>query len=253
MLGLKSLIAATRQKYTDPAFLPVALTLYDYLVDDDDEIRDIAATAACYLLERTSLMAGEAAAALPEWMGLHYGDVPEFEAHAAARMVEQTAPGSVSRTADELLAGWVPAAAQLQLAMRFDASLFAVEKQNLYIDEAREAERWAGVFARLPDGAGAAAAPAALRALDTWTVEGLRALEALAARDDGPLGWASKPDVFAGCARILRCGTALLKKKSPRASEIADLLDAFRSAGEKSRMHGLLLEMADGSKQQVGS
>src|SRR3569833_347606 len=161
MLGLKSLIAATRQKYTDPAFLPVALTLYDYLVDDDDELRDIAATAACYLLERTSLKAGAAA------------------------------PAAVSRTADELLAGWVPAAAQLQLAMRCDASLFAVEMQNLYIDEAREAERWAGVFARLPDGAGAAAAPAALRALDTWTVEGLRALEALAARDDGPLGWAS--------------------------------------------------------------
>src|SRR3569833_810040 len=98
MLGLKSLIAATRQKYTDPAFLPVALILFDYFVDDDDEIRDIAATAACYLLERTSLMAGEAAAALPEWKGLHYGAVPEFEAHAAARMVEQPAPGSVSRT-----------------------------------------------------------------------------------------------------------------------------------------------------------
>jgi len=124
--------------------------------------------------------------------------------------------------------------------MRFDDALFAVEKPNLFIDEAREAARWGRVFSALPR----IDPDESVAALEEWAADGLRALIRLAEREDGPFGWTAKADVFGVCSRVLRSAVVLVGiLGQPRA--MVDLLLRFRAVGAKSGIHGTLLHMAD--------
>ena len=165
---------------------------------------------------------------------------------------------------------WTSAEHQLRAAMRFDDSLFVVEEQNLYVDEVREARRWRDVLFAASSSSSPSPSPTAvaaeapsllpqpqqqqrpeLEALETWTLDGLRSLIRLTETtetdggggDDGPLGWTSKPEVFAICARILVAGTALASSSLSSSGEIRDALRAFQEAGRRARVHGLLLGM----------
>ncbi|RYP04012.1 hypothetical protein DL765_010330 [Monosporascus sp. GIB2] len=281
------------------AHLPWLLALYDALNDDDEEVRGAAAQAAAPVIGGRPVASVEAAARLLAWLRGRYGSDAEFGAHAAGRVIGHAArvPGAGGEGA------WVPAERQLRAAMRFDGALFVVEEQNQYVDEVREAYRWRGVLLPPPSPTNPAAAPG-LRALAAWTLAGLRTLtrllesggvgdgvgaEARKTRGgggddgdgDGPLGWTSKPQVFAICARILISGAALLSSspapppssdgdgstKTTAATtatggdvgveglrgEIGEALRAFRDAGRGAGVHGLLLGMcaaaADGDRR----
>ncbi|RYO81329.1 hypothetical protein DL766_004480 [Monosporascus sp. MC13-8B] len=284
------------------AHLPWLLALYDALNDDDEEVRAAAAQAAAPVLGGRPTASVEAAARLLAWLRGRYGSDAEFRAHAAGRVIGHAArvPGAEGEGA-----AWVPAERQLRAAMRFDGALFVVEEQNQYVDEVREARRWRDVLLFPPSSL--ANSDPGLRALAAWTLAGLRTLTRLlesggvgdeadadarkTRRDgdggdddgggDGPLAWASKPQVFAICARILISGAALLspspapssssdddgKIKTATATtategdvdaeglrgEIGEALRAFRDAGRAAGVHGLLLGMcataADGDRQ----
>ncbi|OTA66695.1 hypothetical protein K449DRAFT_325817 [Hypoxylon sp. EC38] len=235
----------------DPAHLPWLLALYDALNDDDDEIRAAAASAASPLLSNQRLVSVEAGRRLLRWLLACYGTVEEFRSHVACRMAGHSptpTPSSNSpvATAASLLENWIPAEAQLAEAMRFDDSLFVVEEQNLYVDEVRETRRWRDVFSSLPPlPTPSSSSLSAEATLSHWTLAGLQTLTHIVRSEgrDGPLGWTSKPEVFAICARILVSGFALAAAGD---LGIKEELRRFRDGGRKAEVHGLLLGMCDG-------
>ncbi|OAA68244.1 heat repeat protein [Niveomyces insectorum RCEF 264] len=249
----------------DDALLPFVSCVYDSLNDDDDEIRDVAASAASAVLG-TLLIPGEAARRLPFWMAARFGGrLPAFRAEAMGRMegqgphMEDKKVPAAAHGRDTAAVAWPPAASLLAAALQFDDALFIVEEQNLFVDEVREAQRWAGVVRSCADydddNDNAARAE-----LVAWLADGLQALVERVARvagdehddkDDGPLGWTTTPGVFAVCARLV-IGARTLVEAAAGSSEgaafgidrLAELLAAFSQAGEAARLHGLILDMA---------
>ncbi|KAI1467217.1 putative death-receptor fusion protein-domain-containing protein [Daldinia caldariorum] len=255
------------------AHLPWLIALYDALNDDDDEVRAAAASAATPLLSNQHLVSVEAGRRLLHWLSAHYGDVDEFRAHVVCRMtgnipslslslpgsshptLEQDLADSTSPIAKTLLQGWTPPEAQLADAMRFDDSLFVVEEQNLYVDEVREAYRWSNIFSSLPPSSSScssseAAATITTAALSQWCLSGLDALSRIAVAQgvDGPLGWTSKPEVFAICARVVIGGVAALATTAAAGGgdervRVGKALRRFRDEGRRAEVSGLLLDM----------
>ncbi|KAI1312154.1 putative death-receptor fusion protein-domain-containing protein [Xylaria venustula] len=247
------------------AHLPWLLALHDALTDDDVEVREAAADAASHILDLT-LVPVEAGARLLRWLAGHFGHDPDFLMHVAERMIGHDF-GSTSLaitrapkedSADASGPSWVPAKIQLAEAMRFDDSLFVIEEHNQYIDEVREAERWTSVFLSSNPGTKKDARGNASKALADWTLASLRTLTEIiesesAMGGDGPLGWTSKPQVFAICSRIMLCASALTKldkedkgeKEDQIYANISEELSRFKQLGHGDgiKLYGLLLKM----------
>ncbi|KAK1971837.1 hypothetical protein LY78DRAFT_688694 [Colletotrichum sublineola] len=237
------------------ARLPALVALYDALNDDDDEVRDLASVSAGHVLARP-LAALDAAPLLLARIARDYRDAPAFHALLASRLAghsgtvqPEAIPASGSHGGD----AWEPAETQLATALRFDDSLFVVEEQNLFVDEVRESTRWAAVLEDVFSSSSSSSPHAAvtITALTQWTSSGLDALLGLVSPDrgddvgvDGPLGWASDPQVYAVCARVLVCAAALTRTDATGAGLLRNKLEQFRSAGRRGRLHGLLLDLA---------
>ncbi|KAG6038091.1 hypothetical protein E4U41_004560 [Claviceps citrina] len=195
--------------------LTALLALYDSLNDDDDQVRDTAASAATNLLGH-ALVPLEAAKRLLRFLTDHFGDSPSFKRIVADRLVGHRGGGGGGGDGT----AWEPAKTKLDRAMRFDDSLFVVEEQNLFVDEVRETKRWVGVFQRLEwhDGGGGTSSTSTaceeedanlMDRLARWLQDGLAHLATLAAVPDGPLGWASDPAVFAISTGLVRVSVAV--------------------------------------------
>ncbi|KAK3066480.1 hypothetical protein LTR53_017158 [Teratosphaeriaceae sp. CCFEE 6253] len=75
-----------------------------------------------------------------------------------------------------------------------DAALFAQEKQNLYVDDAREVKAWSQALLRLPPDM---VPKPTLKLISGWTTDGLDQLASWSRSDDrGPLDWNSEPELF---------------------------------------------------------
>lgn len=233
--SLKSLATAVKGPACagEAAYLPFLLALYETLIDDDDEIRDVGAQAASSIIGRL-LVPVDAADALLSWLQEHFGHTNEFRAYVLCRLVGD--PVIAIDIGVQDLLGWTTPKQQFEEALRFDDALFAVEEQNLFIDEVRETERWTDVFKKLGD---FEEGDSSIEAFKQWTIQGLERLVEQAATDDGPLGWASQPDVFALCNRILSCGGSLAELFGDDA--IMALLEKVQAVGQRSRLHGLLV------------
>lgn len=216
----------------DQHYLPYLLALYDALNDDDDEVRDVSAAAAESIIGKNGVSL-EATDLLVVWLARHFSQQEAFRSVAVCRLAGQET--NIWSTKQE----WIPAEELLSKAMKFDDSLFAVEKQNLFIDEIRESTRWLRVFKRL------AYVPEEepYRHLRDWAAAGLRALNGLALNDDGPLGWTCQEEVFALCGRILLCARALCDIGDN--TTLRDLLEEFAVTGRASGIHGSLLRFAE--------
>lgn len=253
MTGLRAAVS------TDAAYLPILLALYTALVDDDEEIREVGALATAFAMAEDGaspqpLVAVDAADALLAWIQQHFGQTNEFRAYVACRLVGDPLVAIDIGVQD--LDAWIPAEEQFVKALAVDESLFVVEEQNLFIDEVRETERWAGTFRKLEhdfdeiqqeDGntRRALMMDSSLSSFKSWTEKALAVLAEQVAHDDGPLGWASNPAAFALCHRVLVCGSVLSEVLGPENKTIAALLQRIQGAGHKSRLHGLLLSTLD--------
>ncbi|KAI1429341.1 putative death-receptor fusion protein-domain-containing protein [Xylaria sp. FL1777] len=251
------------------AHLPWLVALYDALTDDDIEVREAAARATSPILG-LALVPVEAGTQLLRWLAKHFGHEPDFLMHVAGRMVGHnfgstsfvitSAPGGDPTDVSGM--SWISAQTQLTEAMRFDDSLFVIEEHNQYIDEVREAQRWVDVFVSSGLSRTKDAGDSARKALAEWTLASLRTLIEIAqsesaTRGDGPLGWTSKPEVFAICSRILLCASALAKFKNTHQAhshgdeegqvytDVSVELGRFWQLGhdDRTRLHGLLLQM----------
>jgi hypothetical protein len=130
--------------------------------------------------------------------------------------------------------------------LEINAALFAVEKQNLYIDDFRESGVWAKVLRNF--------VPTAhqFKILESWTLSGLRAandtiigIQELG-HSDGPLGWSSKPEFFLLAARVLACADVVLfwAREQRRETEVLRCLVHFAMNGEQSQVNEVLLAKA---------
>ncbi|KAL1874253.1 hypothetical protein Daus18300_003617 [Diaporthe australafricana] len=255
--AIKSFASAVRSAAgSDAAYLPFLLATYNTLVDDDDEIRDVGALAAAFLTSPDArarpqpLVAVDAADALLSWIQQHFGHTNEFKAYVACRLVGDPLVALDIGVQD--LSAWASPELLFARALKVDESLFAVEEQNLFIDEVRETQRWAGVFRCLPrdfdevegdDGAArkVLVMDSSLTALKGWVEGALEALIVQAGLDDGPLGWASRPDAFALCHRVLVCGKVMAELLGEEGVSITNSLERVKDIGQASRLHGLLL------------
>jgi hypothetical protein len=208
--SLCSFFTVVQSQCKSADFLTVILALYDTLNDDDEEVRDLGSDAFKNIIG-VSLVPIEAATCLLQWLSTTFGALPEFRAVVASRIVGDAAITSSS------LGSWKSADQQLTTAMQFDDSLFVVEEQNLFIDEVRETTRWIEVFQSLAW----ESEDAALVALHRWLHSGINKMRVLASTEDGPLGWASNPDVFAICTRIIQ-GVVAMNSKGFASVELSD-------------------------------
>jgi hypothetical protein len=194
-------------------------------------VRDVAASAAKHVIG-SALVPIEAANRLLQLLVTQFGHTSEFKLIVGDRLV-----GYFGTRAANLKA-WEPAEAQLARALEFDDSLFMVEEQNLFIDEVRESKRWVQVFETLEWQAD----DEILSRLAAWVVGGTEQLGKLAQQEDGPLGWASIPTVFAICTRIIRCAVVLGKKTNRPGLEEAVALTKEGIRSNKTRVSKLLTE-----------
>ncbi|WZH44845.1 putative death-receptor fusion protein-domain-containing protein [Fusarium acuminatum] len=225
------------QAWAHEEHLPAILALYDSLNDDDDDIRDAGSAAVKSILGQ-ALVPIEAANRLISWLAQDYADNSTFRQIIVRRIMGDsrypTPESYVVSTKD-----------QLQEAMKFDDSLFVIEEQNLFVDEVRETQRWVSVYESL---AWESNNPC-LEALTSWTSEGLEAMQSLVSQEDGPLGYGSKPEVFAILSRVIRASAALARH-NPNA-ELRETIDKSSSALHQQQGHisGLLLQPLEKTTQ----
>ncbi|KAM5351554.1 hypothetical protein ACJ41O_004277 [Fusarium nematophilum] len=217
--------------------LPALLALYGSLNDDDDDIRDTCSVAVKSILGQ-ALFPIEAANRLLAWLAQHFADSSMFR-HIIVRRIMGDAriPTHEGRE--------VSPGEQLREAMKFDDSLFAIEEQNLFIDEVREAQRWVAVFESL---AWTAEDPA-LEALIRWTGAGIDEVRGLVGVEDGPLGYGSMPEVFAVLSRVIHASAALASHHPD--VKLREDIDKFSSTllSEQGHMSGLLLQPLEKTSQ----
>ncbi|KAK3953561.1 putative death-receptor fusion protein-domain-containing protein [Pseudoneurospora amorphoporcata] len=219
-----------------PAFLPALSALYDALIDDDDEVRDLASAAAAPVVGQ-QMVPPSAADRLAVWMSETFFNHNEFQDHLVFRLTTGNSP--IAGKSD-----LTSAAEQLLTALQFDDSLFATEEQNLFIDEVRETRRWQRELIARATGSDNITSWPAFAKLSKWTEEGLKYLVRMVRENsDGPLGWTSDQHVFAACARVLLCAVAVVKVVGAE-SAVGEALKKFKEVGQQGGLHGSLLEIA---------
>ncbi|KAF4553253.1 putative death-receptor fusion protein [Elsinoe fawcettii] len=192
----------------------LAILTYDLTNDDDEDIRVVAAEVA----GRTLLGPGAVVSPVkvPLAAGSHllirlrerYSGHPELCSVTLARLIK-------TRQVSEIL----------DAHMSEGTALFAEEKQNLYIDLAREARIWSRLAMKLPM---TTLDRGSTNGLLKWTTDGIEALiTASASYPGGPLGWSYKPDPFAlGLQVIYNAGVLLHWQRQERYLKLQS--DLFR-------------------------
>ncbi|KAF5018056.1 hypothetical protein F66182_9980 [Fusarium sp. NRRL 66182] len=218
------------QSWAHEEHMTALLALYDSLNDDDDDIRDIGSAAVKSILGQ-ALVPIEAANRLLLWLAQRFGHHSKFRQLTVCRIM------GLPRY-PEPESGRISIKDQLEAAMKFDDSLFVIEEQNLFVDEVRETRRWISIYESLTWDS----KDSALEALTTWTSAGLEAMQSLVSREDGPLGYGSKPEVFAILSRVIRASAALMTHHpDAEAHQSIAKLSSILQEGQ-GHMSGLLLQ-----------
>lgn len=176
---------------------------------------------------------------LLEFLKARYRDSPAFWAEAVQRIV-----GKQSRP--QQLPEFPSPRTSLERLKPEDTTLFVEEKQNLYIDEAKEGGIWLEVLLSIDT---SAIETETLRKLESWTLEGIDALiETASTEFDGPLGWTSKPEVSTLGVRILHAAYALMHYSKNESlgvdgSGLRTRLKDVLVVGEQSQVNGTWMRM----------
>lgn len=249
----------THDQLEDETMLYPFLVLYNVLNDDDDDIRGLGAQTVSQLLRR-SLVPLAARAELVNYIKRVHGNKSMFAWSAVYRMT-----GNSLHPSQAELPPLEPAGVQFARALKDNDSLFVEEEQNLFVDEVREMVLWSTAFAEIdvcsnPGFDTDATWKRPYVALGTWVTEGISAMTNLLHKDDGPLGWTSRPSVFAVCMSVLLSAKAIIQFKNriptigleimdPVFFTIEDInssLKSFAMLGTKKNIHGSLLSEVQG-------
>lgn len=230
------------------------LALYDTLNDDDEEIRDTGADIVSWILSPTlaeftsqSLLPPAASFRFSIFLAQDYSGSPELFIQAICRLTGQTIEtGSMRNSRSTTAVLLTPVHNLLASARKEDNSLFVEEKQNLFIDEVKEAETWSRVLQQLSK---SACDKTVAADFSVWVVRGIDALTETAKSEvDGPLGWTSKPEVFTLGMRVI-LGAGVVQHWSTTgvvgAAEfcVLERLEKLRAAGQESLLHETWIEI----------
>ncbi|KAK6436425.1 hypothetical protein LTR95_007386 [Oleoguttula sp. CCFEE 5521] len=221
-----------------PLSQSLCVLLYDLMNDDDEDIRIGAAKTAVEILRICG-----------EHSGRH-GLVPLVAGQRLVRMMVRIWPASrdlagvaMARAFGIDRKGATSVASRMKRTHGQSTELFAEEKQNLYIDEAREVRVWSRVLMQmLPS----AIPKALLQHLCLWVAQGLNALTAhLKQHGDGPLGASTKAEIFSLGLQVMYSAEWLLHLAETgmrlfvRPSELRGWLVEMLAVGERSAMNCL--------------
>lgn len=237
----------------DEHSLASLFALYDTLNDDDTDIRDLGAMTVSKMVGK-SLVPLASRLELANLIRSLHQKSSIYAWIMVRRMTGQCSLENVDIDQRQISS----AAEQLELAMRTDDSLFIEEDQNLFVDETKEAELWSKTFVSANTECGddikystAWKLPCTL--LGEWVLNGLKTLAKLLDRPDGPLGWASKPTVFAICMTIILSASSILQGREifdeRVVNDIEVALKDFVALGRQGRLHERLLFEAEGIRK----
>lgn len=258
-----ALLDVSSDKRTSAPLLGVYIALWDALMDDDEEIRDLAAKVASKLLSRSlSLNRDEdprhvpmsPASVRPRLMeSIQSQEIwaKRLCEEAVLRLSGASASQRISSgTSSEAIMNCIPPFSEMMSeAWKPDTALFVEEKQNLYIDEVQEARCWADV---LSTSKYAEAATTAIWTLSAWTLDGLAYLaQVIASEEDGPLGWTSKPEVYTLGTRIISAAKVLIHRRV-EVDRCTMLLKDIVQKGTKNQLHDLWIEEIDEVLEAAG-
>ncbi|OJJ31583.1 hypothetical protein ASPWEDRAFT_697288 [Aspergillus wentii DTO 134E9] len=202
----------------DPVFLDIYLILYDMLNDDDEELRDIAASTASWVLSYSSVSPSKAVALaslpaaelLAEFIAGNYASSPLL-GNKILRYIAGQEPrinGFVSQTK------LTPVSYLVSEFRKESTVLFVEEKQNLFIDEIRDVDIWTRKLNQLTD---ISFDGSLIQEISKWVFEAVSYLAETTAQSagaDGLLGWASKPEVFTLGVRAISLAAAFSSEGS---------------------------------------
>lgn len=233
----------------DNVFLDIYLILYDMLNDDDEELRDMAAATASWVLSYSSINHSKAVSLAPlnasellaEFISTNYST-----SQLLCSKIFHYILGQVPRVSDRLgKVNLTPVSDLISEYRKESTVLFVEEKQNLFIDDVREAELWSKSIhllaeASYNDGR-------TLNEVFTWVSEGLAYLSTITADGagkDGPLGWTSKPEIFTLGVRVISIAGALVSPRFPAQKLLGhDYQQTLKEKLQLLQRHGLAASM----------
>ncbi|KAI4089386.1 MAG: hypothetical protein LQ339_008555 [Xanthoria mediterranea] len=237
--------------------LLLMLVLYDSLFDDDEDVRDSGAATVSKLLSSITGQDGSKAVGIPLMVPAasrqllchlkdRYRTSPALWMEAVQRIIgtQQFLPRTPHKAHQS--PRFLSPRTLLARLKPEDTALFVEEKQNLYIDEAKEAGTWLEVLLTMDR---TAIDIETLRQLEGWTFEGIDALTDVAGTEiDGPLGWTSKPEVYTLGVRILHAAQALMRFSKDESlgvdgNALRARLEKMLVVGEESYLNGSWMRM----------
>ena len=217
------------------------LTVYDCLLDDDEDVRAIGSQVAVRIVkgldvvtESDDVVPDVAAHMLTSYMRSTFSDSAILAFGCCRRILGQHVSPQMSYP--ERL---------LQRALQADTTLFGEEKQNLYLDEIKEAQLWSSVLNSTSKGA---CSRELVDTLNSWAMEGIECLTTKAeVEEDGALGWATNPEVLTLGMRVLCTIDVLLSWSAAHKidldnSALIERLQRLASVGAQADLPGLWMQ-----------
>ena len=195
--------------------MQICLILYDLLNDDDDEVREIAASAASRLLPfeegMSRTLVNQSPRAASEKLALFLGERFRHESYFASTVLKRMWFSSSSteiRESAKQDIGDCSVKVLLESLQKSSSALFEEERQNLYTDDVQEANIWSCVLKRIePPEEGY------LNSLGDWVLTALQDLSEYLNQKvsfDGPLGLTSRADTLALFLRVTELAGVML-------------------------------------------
>ncbi|KAL4933322.1 THADA/TRM732 family protein [Aspergillus undulatus] len=199
----------------DATFLEIYLILYDLLNDDDEELRDIAASTASWILSYSSVSPSKAVTLSPinasELFATFLADnytQSQLLSTRAIRYILGLEPriGDSSRSSESETT-LMPVSYITSELRKESTILFEEEKQNLFIEAVREVDLWCEALTRL-----AVLDEQLLKDVFSWVSDGLTCFSDILARpdgEDGLVGWIAKPEAYTLAVRVVSLASVM--------------------------------------------
>lgn len=241
------------------AYLEIYLILYDLLNDDDEDIRDIAASTASRILCYSCVSPDKAVALSPlnasvlfaSFITTTYADSRLLFTRALRYILglEPRIGDSANTSNHKTALNLVPVFQVIAELRKESTVLFEEEKQNLFIEAVREIDLWSGLLKGLDK---SAYDEQLFRELLEWVSDGLDCFSETLSRpdgEDGLLGWMAKPEAYTLGVRVMSLAGVLgsselrfLQCLNGADTILKEKLRVLLESGKRGLLHVDLLE-----------
>lgn len=219
------------------------MILYDMLNDDDEELRDLAASTASWVLSHSSVTSKavtlspfNASQLLSDFIVDNYAG-----SSLLCTRVVRFITGQDTRVGGSTQRKRLSSVSDLVSEYRKESTtLFEEEKQNLYVDEVREVDRWSGKLLRLTEGS---YDEHLTKSVFQWVSHGLSYLIELVvdgsgSGKDGFIGWTTNPETFTLGVRLIDIAAVMASPEFPAFSVLEGEGPTLKEKLQLLYMHG---------------